>query len=57
MHTLVDKIPRWLLAIIPLVLLGGVLWLFVQFAPLHSLVGDLPGISCTRRFCLCSLVS
>ena len=44
MRASVNKIPRWLLAIIPLVLLGGVLWLFVQFAPLHSLVGDLPPI-------------
>ncbi len=37
-------IPRWLLAALPLVLLGGVLWLFVQLAPLHRLVGDLPPI-------------
>ncbi|MCH7640526.1 MAG: metal transporter [Bacteroidetes bacterium] len=44
MHTIVDKIPRWLLAVLPLVLLGGVLWLFVQFAPLHTLIGDLPPI-------------
>ena len=35
---------RWLLAVLPLVLLGGALWLFVEFAPLHSLVGDLPPI-------------
>lgn len=44
MHLPVNKIPRWLLAVLPLVLLGSVLWLFVQFAPLHSLVGDLPPI-------------
>ena len=44
MHSIVDKIPRWLLAVLPLVLLGGVLWLFVQFAPLHTLIGDLPPI-------------
>ncbi len=37
-------IPRWLLAVLPLVLLGSALWLFVQLAPLHSLVGDLPPI-------------
>ncbi len=37
-------IPRWLLAVLPLVLLGSSLWLFVQFAPLQSLVGDLPPI-------------
>lgn len=38
------KIPRWLLAVTPLVLLGGALWLFVEFAPLHTLVGNLPPI-------------
>ena len=32
------------MAVLPLVLLGGVLWLFVQFAPLHTLIGDLPPI-------------
>lgn len=39
-----NKIPKWLLAVVPLVLLGAALWLFVQFAPLHKLVGNLPPI-------------
>lgn len=38
------KVPWWLLALTPLVLLGVALWLFVRFAPLHTLVGDLPPI-------------
>lgn len=44
MHASVSKIPRWLLAVTPLVLLAVALWLFVQFAPLHALVGGLPPI-------------
>ncbi len=40
----INKIPKWLLAVIPLVLLGAALWLFVEFAPLRALVGDLPPI-------------
>ncbi len=44
MNASINKIPRWLLAVFPLVLLGGALWLFVEFAPLETLTGDLPPI-------------
>ena len=44
MATSINKIPRWLLAVIPLVLLGAALWLFVQFDPLRTLIGDTPPI-------------
>ncbi|MFQ5571170.1 MAG: ZIP family metal transporter [Rhodothermales bacterium] len=38
------RIPRWLLAVFPLIVLGGALWLFVQFAPLETLTGAHPPV-------------
>ncbi len=38
------RLPNWLLALIPLLLLGALLWPFVQFNPLSALTGGAPPV-------------
>ena len=39
-----SKLPGWLIAVVPILLFAGLTWIFIAYAPIQKLSGDVPPI-------------